>query len=173
MSRALACASPKGEGHPRQLGSLLGWPSLGGETQLNCQGAQFWSEQAVDQTSGSHKWFVLNPVGQAKGLLACGRSTQVGCQNRRCVRNNTREPYGADGVVTIPRTCLARASSERREIDKAVATGEPLSNIAKHVSMSRAGLLRHESHVSQTIVKMPERREEKLGHSIFDGIKRT
>ena len=41
----------------------------------------------------------------------------------------------------MPRTCLARASSERREIDKAVATGEPLRNIAKHVSMSPAGLL--------------------------------
>ena len=62
----------------------------------------------------------------------------------------------------MPRTCLARASSERREIDKAVATGEPLRNTAKHVSMSPAGLLRHKSHVSQ-IVKMRERREEKLG----------
>jgi len=65
----------------------------------------------------------------------------------------------------MPRTCLARASSERREIDKAVAPGEPLRNTATHVSMS-PGLLRRKSHVSQ-IVKMQERREEKPGYSIF------
>src|SRR5262249_31561608 len=72
----------------------------------------------------------------------------------------------------MPRTCLACASPERREIDKALVTGEPLRSISKRVSISAAGLLRHKEHVAGTIVKMQERREEKLGDSIFDGIKR-
>ena len=71
----------------------------------------------------------------------------------------------------MPRTCLACASPERQAIDRAIVTGEPLRSIAKRVSISPAGLLRHKTHVSRAIVKMQERREEKLGDSIFDGIK--
>jgi len=72
----------------------------------------------------------------------------------------------------MPRTCLACSSSERESIDKALATGEPLRNIAKRVSISPAGLLRHKSHVAGTIVKAQERREERLGDTIFDDIRR-
>ena len=72
----------------------------------------------------------------------------------------------------MPRTCLACSSSEREAIDKALATGEPLRNIAKRVSISPAGLLRHKSHVAGTIVKAQERRQENLGDSIFDDIRR-
>jgi len=50
-------------------------------------------------------------------------------------------------------------------------TGEPLRNIAKRVSISPAGLLRHKSHVAGTLAKAQERREEKLGDSIFDEIR--
>jgi hypothetical protein len=53
----------------------------------------------------------------------------------------------------MPRTCLACSSSEREAIDKALVAGEPLRNIAKRVSLSPAGLLRHKSHISQNIVK--------------------
>jgi hypothetical protein len=70
----------------------------------------------------------------------------------------------------MPRTCLACSSPERESIDKALVAGEPLRNIAKRVSISAAGLLRHKSHVATTIVKAQERREEKQGASIFDQI---
>src|SRR5215472_15777653 len=71
----------------------------------------------------------------------------------------------------MPRTCLACSHAERLAIDKALATGEPLRNIAKRVSISPAGLLRHKSHVAGTLAKAQERREEKLGDSIFDEIR--
>ena len=73
----------------------------------------------------------------------------------------------------MPRTCLACSHSERDAIDKALATGEPLRNIAKRVSISPAGLLRHKSHVARAIAKTQERREEKLGDSIFDEMRRV
>jgi len=72
----------------------------------------------------------------------------------------------------MPRTCLACSHAEREVIDKALVTGESLRNIAKRVSISPAGLLRHKSHVAATIAKAQERREEKLGDSIFDEIRR-
>jgi hypothetical protein len=73
----------------------------------------------------------------------------------------------------MPRKCLACSSSEREAIDKALVAGEPLRNIAKRVSISPAGLLRHKSHVAGTIAKAQERREEKLGDAIFDEMKRV
>ena len=71
----------------------------------------------------------------------------------------------------MPRTCLACKSPERKEIDKAIVAGEPLRSIAKRVSISAAGLLRHKPHVAGAIVKAQERREEKLGDNILDGIR--
>jgi|SRR5271166_440525 len=73
----------------------------------------------------------------------------------------------------MPRTCLACSSSDREAIDKALVAGEPLRNIAKRVSISPASLVRHKSHVAGTIVKAQERREEKLGDSIFDEMRRV
>jgi|SRR6516165_7728077 transposase len=73
----------------------------------------------------------------------------------------------------MPRTCLACSHSERDAIDKALATGEPLRNIAKHVSISPAGLLRHKSHVAQAIVKASQNREERLGDSLLDDMRRV
>jgi len=72
----------------------------------------------------------------------------------------------------VPRTCLACSSPERENIDNALALGEPLRNIAKRVSISPAGLLRHESHVAVTIAKVQERRQEELGDSIFAEMRR-
>lgn len=72
----------------------------------------------------------------------------------------------------MPRTCLACASPERREIDKALAIGEPLRNIGKRVSISPAALLRHKNeHAALTITKFQEKREERIGESVFDGIR--
>jgi hypothetical protein len=72
----------------------------------------------------------------------------------------------------MSRTCLACSNSEREAIDKALVAGEPLRNIAKRVSISPAALFRHRSHVAGTIAKAQERREEKLGDTIFDEIRR-
>jgi len=73
----------------------------------------------------------------------------------------------------MPRTCLACSSSEREAIDKALVAGEPLRNIAKRVSISPAGLLRHKSHVAGTLARAQERREEKLGDSIYEEMRRV
>ena len=73
----------------------------------------------------------------------------------------------------MPRTCLACSSSVREAIDKALVAGEPLRNIAKRVSISPAALVRHKSHVAGALVKAQERREEKLGDTIFDEMKRV
>ena len=72
----------------------------------------------------------------------------------------------------MPRTCLACTHPDRAAIDKALVAGEPLRNIAKRVSISPAGLVRHKSHVAGALVKAQERREEKLGDTIFDEIRR-
>lgn len=73
----------------------------------------------------------------------------------------------------MPRTCLACFSPERQAIDKALVAGEALRNIAKRVSISPAGLLRHKSHVAQTIVKAREKREERLGDNLLDEMRRV
>jgi transposase len=73
----------------------------------------------------------------------------------------------------MPRTCLACSHSERDAIDKALVSREPLRNIAKRVSISPAGLLRHRSHVAQAIVKASQNREERLGDSLLDDMRRV
>src|SRR5215472_15250580 len=73
----------------------------------------------------------------------------------------------------MPRTCRACTSPERAAIDRALATGKPLRNIAKRVSISPAGLLRHKSHVSEAIVRAGERREEHLGDNLLDEMRRV
>jgi len=47
-----------------------------------------------------------------------------------------------------------------------------LREIAGKHRISSSSLDRHKSHVAQAIVKVQEKREEKLGDSVFDGIKR-
>jgi hypothetical protein len=73
----------------------------------------------------------------------------------------------------MSRKCLACCNPDRASIDKALVVGEPLRNIAKRVSLSPAGLLRHKNHVSQSIVKAAERREECLGDNLLDEMRRV
>jgi hypothetical protein len=68
---------------------------------------------------------------------------------------------------------LVCASTERESINKALVAGEPLRNIAKRVSLSPAGLLRHKNHLSQSIVKAADRREEWLGDNLLDEMRRV
>jgi hypothetical protein len=71
----------------------------------------------------------------------------------------------------MPRTCLACKSPERKEIDQAIVAGEALRTIAKRVSLSPAALFRHKDHVATAIVKAGEKREERHGDSLLDGMK--
>lgn len=73
----------------------------------------------------------------------------------------------------MPRTCLACASPQRAEVDKALITGEPLRNIAKRVSISPAGLLRHKAHLSRAVVKAAVRREGRFGDNLLDEMRRV
>ena len=73
----------------------------------------------------------------------------------------------------MPRTCIACSHSDREAIDQALVSGEPLRNIAKRVSISPAGLLRHKNHVAQIIVKACEKREEQLGDNLLDEMRRV
>jgi hypothetical protein len=62
---------------------------------------------------------------------------------------------------------LACSSSEREAIDKALVAREPLRNIAKRVSISPAGLLRHKNHVTNAIVKAAEQQEGERGVNLL------
>lgn len=73
----------------------------------------------------------------------------------------------------MPRTCLACASPQRPAIDKALVAGEPLRNIAKRVSISPAGLLRHRNHAAGAICKAQAQREERLGETLLDEMRRV
>jgi transposase len=73
----------------------------------------------------------------------------------------------------MPRTCLACSHSERHAIDKALVAGEPLRNIAKRVSISPAGLLRHKNHVANAIGKAQAQHEERLGETLLDEMRRV
>src|ERR1700676_3102859 len=73
----------------------------------------------------------------------------------------------------MPRTCVACSHSERHAIDKALVAGEPLRNIAKRVSISPAGLLRHKNHVANAIGKAQAQHEERLGETLLDEMRRV
>ncbi len=73
----------------------------------------------------------------------------------------------------MPRTCLACSSPEREAIDRALVAREPLRNIAKRVSLSPAGLLRHKNHVAHTIGKAQTQREERQGETLLDEMRRV
>ena len=73
----------------------------------------------------------------------------------------------------MPRSCLACSSPEREAIDKALVAGEPLRNIAKRVSLSPAGLLRHKNHVANAIGKAQAQHEERLGDTLLDEMRRV
>src|SRR5215469_13692974 len=71
-------------------------------------------------------------------------------------------------------TNLFSLLSHRTRVDRqSPRNGEPLRNIAKRVSISPAGLLRHKSHVAGTLIKAQERREEDLGDSIYEEMRRV
>jgi transposase len=68
---------------------------------------------------------------------------------------------------------LACSSPERAAIDKALVAGESFRNIAERVSISSAALFRHKNHLAQAIVKASENREERLGETLLDEMRRV
>ncbi len=73
----------------------------------------------------------------------------------------------------MPRTCLACSSPNRKAIDVALASSEPLRNIAQRVSISPAALFRHKAHVAGAIVKASEKREQSIGSRSWPGWKNS
>ena len=73
----------------------------------------------------------------------------------------------------MPRTCLACASSERAAIDKALAIGTSLREIAGKHSISMSSLDRHKKHVALAIEKVQEKREERLGETLLEQMNRV
>ena len=60
----------------------------------------------------------------------------------------------------MPKTCKACSSLERNEIDRALAVGRPLRNIAKQVSISPAALLRHKrDHIGKAVAQVAAERK--------------
>lgn len=72
----------------------------------------------------------------------------------------------------MPRNCLVCTSSEREAVEKAIVAKEPLRRIAARVGISQASLSRHAKHISQSIVKAAERREEQLGENLLEEMRR-
>lgn len=72
----------------------------------------------------------------------------------------------------MPQTCRACKSPDRQAIDKALVAGEPLRTIADQWSVSKTALIRHKPHVATAIVKAGEKREERLGDNLIDGMSR-
>jgi len=73
----------------------------------------------------------------------------------------------------MPRTCLACASPERHAIDKALAIGTPLRDIAGKYGMSSSSLDRHKRHTAEIITEAQAKREEKIGESVLEQMQRV
>ena len=72
----------------------------------------------------------------------------------------------------MPMKCSVCVHSEREQIDAALVSGTPLRKIAQQSGTSVTALFRHKSHVSQAIIKAGEHREEHLGDSLLDQMRK-
>ncbi len=72
----------------------------------------------------------------------------------------------------MPRTCVVCSNSHRSEIDKRLAAGASLRDIAGHFGVSKSALARHREHAGAAIAKAAERREESIGASSLEEIGR-
>jgi hypothetical protein len=67
----------------------------------------------------------------------------------------------------MPQTCKACKHPQRKAIDAALAARESLRRIAGRFAISDTSLCRHKAHVSVSIVKAGERREERSGDRLL------
>src|SRR5439155_1321676 len=73
--------------------------------------------------------------------------------------------------MTMPRTCTICAHKDREGIDRALAVGTSLRNIAKRFATSATALHRHKAHVKAVLAKAQETREVALGDSLADQLR--
>ena len=73
----------------------------------------------------------------------------------------------------MPRTCSICIHQQRKQIDAALAAGEPCRSIAQRYEASAPAVLRHKPHVGASLVRAAERREVNLGDSLLDGLARV
>ena len=71
----------------------------------------------------------------------------------------------------MPRTCTICAHKDREGIDRALAVGTSLRNIAKRFATSATALHRHKAHVKAVLAKAQETREVALGDSLADQLR--
>lgn len=67
----------------------------------------------------------------------------------------------------MPRVCTICQHKARSAIDKAIISRQSNRSIAAQFAVSRTSVQRHKGHVSRTIVKAAERREENLGGALL------
>src|SRR5690348_11102866 len=70
----------------------------------------------------------------------------------------------------MPRTCTICRHEKLREIDEALVAGEAFRIIANRFETSWQAIRRHKNHLSGTIVKAAERREERRGESLLEKV---
>src|SRR5439155_18595144 len=73
--------------------------------------------------------------------------------------------------MTMPRTCTICAHKDREGIDRALAVGTSLRNIAKRFATSATALHRHKAHVKAVLAKALETRAVSLGDSLADQLR--
>jgi len=67
----------------------------------------------------------------------------------------------------VPRRCSICAHSRRRQIDRVLASGDSIRGIARKYRVSEDALSRHKSHVSASVMRAAEKREENIGESVL------
>ena len=71
----------------------------------------------------------------------------------------------------MPRICTICSHPDRDHIEKALLNGEPNRRIAAHGDVSEASLRRHKAdHLSRTLVKAADKREEIRGDRLLDQV---
>lgn len=73
----------------------------------------------------------------------------------------------------MSRVCTLCGSPDRAEIDSAIVSGTSYRNIAKRFGTSIAAISRHKTHAANAIQRASEQREEHLGESILDQMRRV
>ena len=72
----------------------------------------------------------------------------------------------------MPRQCTICTHADRAKIEKALAGGGTLRDIARQWCVTKDALYRHKEHLSQAVVKAAEKREERFGFNLVDELLR-
>lgn len=67
----------------------------------------------------------------------------------------------------MPRTCSICNNSSRKQIDAALAGGEPIRGISQKYRVSQDALYRHKTHVAEAVTRASEAREVSVGETVL------